>query len=441
MEICTIFHPVRELEDKSYNRNRNEVPFCDLESNDLERSDESSIAITDSVINPLNYSCKSNDSSEGESAITEIKKSTAFEGHKNDSAINRREEICRSPMSNGVSGASGFGSTHGKISNDVLNFYLCRLCVHFCIKRAELKKHHTTVHLDGKPYACPHCPYRSTHKSTLRSHIMSRHTGERPFECPRCDYKASQKGLVDKHVMAKHTGEKPYKCTYCDFSSSHSSTVKTHVMFKHTGEKPYECPLCDYRAVQRGHIVRHIRSVHSGEKPFRCPHCAYKAGRSTNIEKHVMAVHTKEKPYLCPHCDFKSSHKGNLASHVVSKHTGTKPFCCQFCDYKSSCKTGLNKHLLKHGGVKRKQFRCHFCEYSSYRKDHLSTHVSFVHFKGNEASPSFDEMKTRDIVVSITDDVSIKKSIEIPYKLQLPSQTVDLNVLSSLDAPSPNGAD
>ncbi|KAK3602421.1 hypothetical protein CHS0354_022207 [Potamilus streckersoni] len=107
---------------------------------------------------------------------------------------------------------------------------------------AELDKHISDVHGDGKQYF--HCMYERCGKRFIKNfhlqeHIRVKHFNIRAFRCnwPGCEKEFAAERHLNVHLLI-HKDEKPLKCSYCDYRCRQRSAMNWH-MRKHP-ELPYK---------------------------------------------------------------------------------------------------------------------------------------------------------------------------------------------------------
>ena len=218
------------------------------------------------------------------------------------------------------------------------------------------------------------------------------------------------------------------------FDNNHSSEGSSSIKgedplirdMKMRGEFP--CRLCpavypNLRAL-KGHNKEHL-----GKAPYSCNvgSCTYSSNDKSTLTRH-MRTHTGEKPFECKLCNYGFTTKANCERHLKNKHGKTS---------REAIRNSIIIHEPEDGpnGEDRpidEQFRCKVCKSTFSTSAKVISHAIKEHpAYANDVDHIFEEVKQKDSVVDMEDDLSCPSMVPRANNYPILSQ-IRPNLTSSI---------
>ncbi|XP_066920539.1 uncharacterized protein [Clytia hemisphaerica] len=208
-----------------------------------------------------------------------------------DSIINSGLEAMQRPDKGGMQGMPRFtGDLLSPKLEDGEKIFKCEYCDKKFTRSWNYQRH-VLIHSGRKPHKCDVCHKAFVLAAHLKIH-MRIHTGEKPYVCSECKRGFAQLTNLQRHILT-HTGQKPHRCKHCNKGFVSSSDLRRHIRI-HTGEKPYKCHACSKAFTTSGNLQSHILT-HTGVKPYSCSICKWKFISSSNLRTHLRTHHCNDQ--------------------------------------------------------------------------------------------------------------------------------------------------
>ncbi|KAL0274937.1 UNVERIFIED_CONTAM: hypothetical protein PYX00_002953 [Menopon gallinae] len=165
--------------------------------------------------------------------------------------------------------------------------FICDVCGKVFQKVANLRYHHSTVHLQERKYVCELCAKTFTTQSGLKTHRNAAHSTTGPIQCPECNKWLKNEDTFQKHQQLHQNNTFP--CSQCSKICNSSASLRSH-MVKHSEERPYSCVTCRKSFKTKTHLKNHSLQ-HSGASNYKCPFCSRMFVNMSNYYTHRKRMH------------------------------------------------------------------------------------------------------------------------------------------------------
>ncbi|XP_038105377.1 zinc finger protein 16-like [Culex quinquefasciatus] len=248
--------------------------------------------------------------------------------------------------------------------------YTCTACPATFEKRMDLFAH---VKSHGKSrFPCQQCERAFKRKTELEVHMNS-HQIEPSFFCPTCSAGFKCQASLRRHHKSVHLGLKRFACPECGRQFAQKTHLQQHAAV-HVEEATVPCELCgklfktDF--IRRMHVNTEHRPDQQEPKPIQCEVCSKQFPRQQSLIAHRICH--RDSNLLCTVCGNKYKSNAILLAHMAT-HKG-KTFACEQCPVAFKTRKSLRYHRLVHAGLK--PYQCNLCERAFRCSTHLKTHQS-----------------------------------------------------------------